>query len=292
MRKLRSLSVFALVALLLNVGQGVVIAQEPPLPETGTPDGIPVDPEIREMARTNAATASESSFSAADEAEEEELRRTIEEWHEGVVQERTGLERPELESDSVDQIEAMNTDVPIGSDRSFLYASEGKNGSSWWGLAGSTTSYDLSERRNNVSATTWGLGSAAGWAWTGRRFTVSGTGSRLCYIDFIGWAGTNLLGGFSGSASWQVVGKVFDASTGTFIGEVTILDGTSTNNQAITDGGNYSHSSLVSLQAGHTYVVYIVTYGDVSQFGQYFSHMQSGTNSLHTRWDRIRLRWQ
>ena len=300
MRRIKFLSVFALLALLSSVGPGVAMAQDPP-PEPQVIQDIPVEPAMQEAAEANAATASKFGIPAI---EEKELQRRIERWDEEVVKERARLEPPDPEVNSGAQILAEDpgggggggTAVPIGTNYTFTYASEGKNGHSSSGMSGSTTSYNLSQRRNNVSAWAYGVGNASGWAWTGRRFTVSGTGSRLCYVDFVGWAGVNLLGGYGGRASWKVVVKVFDATVGSYIGQATVFDEYSANNQIIVDGGDYSRSVLVSLRAGHTYVVYVVTYGDVNQWGVppawFISEMESGTDSLHTKWNQIRLRWQ
>jgi hypothetical protein len=216
------------------------------------------------------------------------IQRQVDKWHNQIRLEQEKLVRPATEGVAVLAV----TNVPKGTDYTFTSASEGKNGATNWLLAKATTSYVLAQRRNNVGAWTWGVGTASGWAWTGHRFNVTGSGSRNCYVDFKGWAGVNLLGGFTGSASWEVDVKVYDVTVGSYIGQATVFKKESRNNQLMTDGGNYARSVLVSLTAGHQYVVYVVTYGDVSTYGIFLSAMESGTDSLHTRWDTIKLRWQ
>ena len=51
-----------------------------------------------------------------------------------------------------------------------------------------------------------------------------------------------------------------------------------------TDGGNIGNSVLVSLQAGHEYVVYVKTTGDCSQYGTFASTMASDSGNYTTTW--------
>lgn len=264
----------ASVLMILTMAPGVVSAQ----------DGISVDPKVQKAQEDNEALAQEKGIPPVDE----NIKKQIDEWHKQVVLEREKLIRPAGEGEA----SITQTDIPKGTNYTFYYADEGNNWDTSWLLADADTSYVLAQNRNNVGAWTWGVGSASGWAWTGRRFNITGSGSQLCYVDFVGWAGVNLLGGYSGSASWEVVVKVYDATVGSYIGQSTVFQEESTNNQLIVDGGDYNNSVLVSLQAGHQYVVQVITFGDVSQYGIFISTMESGTDSLHTLWDEVRLRWQ
>jgi len=98
--------------------------------------------------------------------------------------------------------------------------------------------------------------------------------------------------GFGGSAHWRVYGKVYDATVGSWIGEVEIFDKSRSNGGSGAAGGDYSKSCLVQLQAGHQYVFLVHSEQDVSQYGPFVTMLESGDGSYHTRWNKIRLRWQ
>ncbi|MDH7475791.1 MAG: hypothetical protein QHJ74_17590, partial [Anaerolineae bacterium] len=100
MRRVKFLSVFVLLALLLSIGPGVAMAQDPP-PEPQVIQDIPMEPAMQEAAEANAATASKFGIPAI---EEKELQRRIERWDEEVVKERARLEPPDLEVNSGAQI--------------------------------------------------------------------------------------------------------------------------------------------------------------------------------------------
>lgn len=142
------------------------------------------------------------------------------------------------------------------------------------------------------------MGTYHGWAWTGNRFYVQGTGSRLCYLDFLGWGAADLLGCYGGSASYKVEGVVYDVTTSPVIqiGHVTIHDFTYSNDPLGHNvGGYYSTSCLVSLQAGHYYVAQLLATGDVSQYSTpapFISLVDSDDSTRYTRWDTIGIRWQ
>lgn len=184
------------------------------------------------------------------------------------------------------------SDVTIGTDATFYSATEGNYGGSWWLVGQYNVSYVLAQRRNNVGVTAIGVGGASGWAWTGERFNVAGSGSGLAYVDFDGWARASLLGGVGGTASWDMVVKVFDASTGSYIAEATVFQADVTNNQMISDGSDFTRSLLVSLQAGHQYVVQVITLADVNEYAMQTSRVETGTDSFHTHWDYVSIRWQ
>lgn len=123
-------------------------------------------------------------------------------------------------------------------------------------------------------------------------FAQRGTGSQMGHVDFIGWARADMVAGYGGSANWSVIGKVYDATVGSWIGQVQIFNVNKSNGGMGISGGNYSRSCLVSLQAGHQYVLLVHTEQHVGQYGPFIPSIESGDANYHTRWDQIRLRWQ
>lgn len=216
-----------------------------------------------------------------------EFQEEYEKWLQEITPENLKLQIP-----NGDTLTDGLTGIWKGYDVTLYAADEGNDGGNWWMAGYAWHSYNLGQRRNNVAGRCVGAGGANSWAWTGARIEVLGTGSQLCYIDFIGWAREEMVTGYGGSANWTVIGKVYDATSGSWIGQVQIFNASRSNGGAGTSGGNYSKSCLVSLQAGHQYVLMVHTEQNVSQYGPLITYVESGDGNYHTRWDQIRLRWQ
>ena len=174
-------------------------------------------------------------------------------------------------------------------------ATEGLDGGSTWGFGSRSDDYVLASRRNNTYSYCGLAGGAESWAWTGNRFLMGGSSSYPAYVDFAGWAKAEMvtaMGSTSSSADFTVRGRVYDVTSSTWIGDVTIYNVSATNGQTKTPGGNYANSCLVSFQGGHTYVVLVETEVGVSHYGVGSTLSHSNTTPFHTYWNTITLRWQ
>ena len=185
------------------------------------------------------------------------------------------------------------TQIALGTNTTFTTAGEGEYWDSHWGLGGASSLADLSYRRNEISAWAVGIGGGSAGAWNGRRFQVTGSGSRFAYVDFYGTAHCSSVPSLTGSTNWQVDVVVYDSTLDSIIGNMNVFSAShSISLLTYTDGGNISNSVLVSLQAGHEYVVYVKTTGDCSQYGTFASTMASDSGNYTTTWSSIRIRWQ
>lgn len=185
--------------------------------------------------------------------------------------------------------------VPIGTNYSFQgQATDGNRGGSSSGMANVTTSYVLTENRNNVGMWASTYGSANGYAWTGQRFDVSGSGSRSAYVNFRGFHRSYVLGSFGGTAHIKLSVRVFDATTSSVIADQVVFDETSNFNVIKSNSFNYNNSVLVSLTAGHQYVAYVFTEGDVldTSGSGMNSQVESGDSTRYTNWNTIAITWQ
>lgn len=101
----------------------------------------------------------------------------------------------------------------------------------------------------------------------------------------------DLLGSYTGSAHVKMMVKVYDATAGSYIGQSTIEERTSTTNSTIVLDSTFNNSVYVSLQPGHQYVVYVITYGDVSQYGPMGSILEFGDTDDYSKWNSITVDW-
>lgn len=174
-----------------------------------------------------------------------------------------------ITSESLITIESTN--VSLGIDAWFAYSTEGKYGGSESGTGTYLSTYDLSTNRNLVKATSWGIGTGDGWAWTGRRFYVDGPSgtSQTAYFTVDGYykAYLNAMGGESLVASYGLDLRLYDATTGQWVGSGNIAN-EMVNGSADTPTFDLNKSNIFSysLQAGHEYVVLMLA--------------EAGTNAL------------
>lgn len=102
-----------------------------------------------------------------------------------------------------------------------------------------------------------GWGGAGAWAWVGKQFYVSGSGSRSANIYMIGhmWGLTSAAG--AGSAVSKITLVVLDKNTGTKY--TTIVYHKSAGALGWFEvNQDFNHGISVTLMAGRTYVTYIL----------------------------------
>ncbi len=104
---------------------------------------------------------------------------------------------------------------------------------------------------------TAGIGSASSWAYNAKTINVTGSGSRNAYIRFSGnYTGWTNPGWLGGTAAARIRVSVYDLTAGSEIGGNTIKEVS----DSVSSGSNFNQvpfnsSVLVSLQAGHSYLL-------------------------------------
>lgn len=237
--------------------------------------------DIEQAIEHNEAVVEETGIEPIDP----DIKEKIDEWRKKVTLESQKLIRP-------DGVIDERTSIPLGTDYSLYSSSEGNDWHATWGVGLADSDYHLATNRNDVFGYALGIGAADAWAWTGKRFNITGAGSQLCYVDYDGTARAAMVGSYSGRANWEVEITVYDATETTYIGRRIILSETSTNNVAKYPNVDYSESILVSFEAGHQYVVQVITYCEVDEYLTGVSQVIANDSTYNTDWDEIALRWQ
>ena len=197
-------------------------------------------------------------------------------------------------SSSVSDIGILSTThISLGSDYTFLYAGEGKNGGTKTGVGNYTTSYDLSNCRNLVGSWTVGAGQASGWAWTGRRFYIDGSGSQTATFSVDGYYAAMLHAvGSSSNSIMDLRLRLYDATDGQWVEEGTVsfkieIDKTMSHVE------NYTRDNIVqaTLEGGHEYVILLEFEGTVTAIAGYLAEVESGRPDLlfYSDWASIDL---
>ncbi|MBN1368350.1 MAG: hypothetical protein JW967_10545 [Dehalococcoidales bacterium] len=276
MHKIRLISIVFLVLLTMTMGTwgGVALADSP---ENVTPNIT-----AEEAQKQNEEIAKQGTL-VIDPA----VKQKCDEW-----QARADLEREKALTPK-EGIGTLSTEqIPLGTNKTFTAAGEGAYWSSHWGLATASAVAVLQYNQNKVYSYAWAIGGGSGGAWNGRRFQITGSGSRNAYVDFYGTAYESSTPGLSGNTNWQIKAIIYDVTTSTIIGQTTIYNASHSNSLlSYTDGGSIGNSILVSFQAGHEYVVKVETTGDCSEYGSFVCVMDSNNGNYTTKWSSIRLRW-
>jgi len=141
----------------------------------------------------------------------------------------------------------------LGTDVTYTSTDTGNKGQSTSGIAGAGARYGTSY--SDANTYTAGIGSASSWAYNAKTVQVTGTGSKNAYIRFYGnYVGNTAPGFMGGTAAARINMSVYDVTTGNEIGTGLVADISDT-----IANGNYNSSIskavLVSLQAGHTYLL-------------------------------------
>jgi hypothetical protein len=171
---------------------------------------------------------------------------------------------------SIQPLAIMST-VTLGTDATYTTADYGNSGTSSWGLAPSIKGADYvkssKQARQAVLVGPGGAGGAGAWAWIGKKFTVSGSGSRAANIRMTGHL-YGLTSAFEtgGSASSEVYLNVKDQTTGTLYSTLVYSDSRSNLGYDVVDQ-NFNNGVGINLQAGHSYVAYLSVAGSASVTG-------------------------
>lgn len=173
---------------------------------------------------------------------------------------------------SVRQLTATATStVTLGTDATFTTADYGNSGTSTWGAVPSIKGADYvkssKKAREAVVAGPGGAGGAGAWAWIGKQFTVSGSGSRAANIRMTGYL-YGLTSAFEtgGSATSEVYLRVKDTTTGTTYNSLVYSVSRSTLGYVIVDR-SFNNGIGINLQAGHSYIAYLSVSGSAAVTG-------------------------
>ncbi len=188
--------------------------------------------------------------------------------------------------------------VYLGIDATFYNADEGDKGTSTWGVCPRFygSEYYLNANKDEAASVVGpgGCGGAGAWAWVGKYFYVSGSGSQTANIRMEGhmYGLTSAFAGGSGNSNIDLVVK--DLDTGTKY---------TTNIYSQSAGGvgwfevdeDFNNGVAVNLQAGHDYIAYLelqtsaAVYGageGGSDFGRQDGDFDGeGTNYFHIKVD-------
>jgi len=187
----------------------------------------------------------------------------------------------------------VSTDIPLGTDYTFFFASEGKDGGSATGFADYTTSYDLDNQRNLVGSWSSGAGQGSGWAWTGRRFTIDGSGSQTAYFSVNGYYAAMLSSFGQGSNAIMYLRlRLYDATEEQWVDEGTVALETEIDS-SMTHSDNYSKNNLIqaTLEGGHEYVILLQFEGVSTSIAGFLAEVESGRPDLsyYSDWTYIEL---
>lgn len=160
--------------------------------------------------------------------------------------------------------------ISLGSDTTFYDANCGDHGTSRWGLAPAWfgSQHYLSENKVEASSLLGpgGYGGASSWAWVGKSFYVSGSGTKPANIVMRGHI-YGLTSAFAGGNSNVEVNLVVYDSTADVRYSTTVYQHS--------EGGigwtgvdkDFSNGISVNLQGGHTYLVYVEILTSAAVYG-------------------------
>lgn len=147
------------------------------------------------------------------------------------------------------------TNVAIGSNATFYTSDSGNKGKSVDLISVADSRWG--SWTSDAYSRTVGLGSASSWAYNSKTINVTGTGSRLAYLRFAGnYSGWTQPGFLGGTASARIRVSVYDLTSASEIGGSVVKDVS----DSVTFGSTFNqvkfnNSVLVSLQAGHSYLL-------------------------------------
>lgn len=159
------------------------------------------------------------------------------------------------------------SNIYIGTDTNYYTSDTGNKGAS----------YDLVSNSDGRWGSWWsdsnswtaGIGSASAWAYNAKQINVQGSGSRLAYIRFRGdYTGTTVPGYFGGTAAARVRVSVYDLTADSEIGGSIAMEVS----DSVSAGSDFNqvpfnNSVLVSLQAGHSYLLRYGVSTSTSNYG-------------------------
>lgn len=149
---------------------------------------------------------------------------------------------------------AAGSDTTLGTDVAYTSTDTGNKGTESDLVA--TANARWANSYSDADSYTAAIGSASSWAYNAKTINVKGTGTKNAYIRFSGtYTGITNPGLMGGTAGAKVRVSVYDITAGSEIGDGTILDLSDTITGHSYINKSFSKSVLVSLQAGHSYLL-------------------------------------
>ncbi len=111
-----------------------------------------------------------------------------------------------------------------------------------------------------------GYGNGSYWAWIGKSFYVSGSGSRSANIRMAGHFNGTTLGVLAAAGATDIKLVVKDATTGTSY-NTTIYSASGTNMPGQIANQDFNNGVSVTLMSGHSYKAYVEIDGSASITG-------------------------
>lgn len=185
------------------------------------------------------------------------------------------------------------SDIYIGTDESYFISDTGNKGSSADLLSGSDSRWG--SYWSDANSWTAGIGSASSWAYNAKQINVKGSGSRNAYIRFRGnYSGWTVPGYTGGTAAARIRVSVYDLNTNSEIGGTTVKDVSDSVN-----GGStfievpFNNSVLVSLTAGHSYLLRYGVSTSTSNYGPQMCQSNFWDDTKHGIYqDYVTVDWQ
>jgi hypothetical protein len=172
------------------------------------------------------------------------------------------------ESINTKQLQTLST-VTLGRDATFTNADCGNSGTSYSGITPNCKGADYSKSyrraRESILIGCPGYSQGSAWAWVGKSFSVSGSGSRSANIRMAGhiYGLTSAAAGGASSTNIDLIVK--DTTTGTSY-STTIYSKSCGGVGWYECNQNFNKGVSVTLQAGHSYKVYMRIDGSTSAY--------------------------
>lgn len=230
--------------------------------KTGTAKNNTSDNSLAERNIINNISSIQSLTSSEDIKKAEKLRDKIR------AQNLQEISDSVNKSTDAKQLLALST-VTLGTDATFTTADCGNSGTSYSGIAPNSRGADYSKSyrraRESLLVGPAGYSQGGAWAWVGKSFSVSGSGSRAANIRMAGHVYGLTSAGAGGASNTNVCLVVKDTTTGTSY-STTIYSQSCGGVGWYEYDQNFNKGISVTLQAGHSYQVYMQVDGSASVY--------------------------
>lgn len=193
-----------------------------------------------------------------------------------------------------DEVSALaGSDIYIGTDTNYYTSDTGNKGSSADLISGASSRWG--SWYSDAYSWTAGIGSASSWANNSKQINVKGSGSRNAYIRFRGnYSGWTVPGFTGGTAAARIRVSIYDLTANSEIGGNTVRDVSDSVNWGSTfTQVAFNNSVLVSLQAGHNYLLRYGVSTSTSNYGPQMCQSDFYHDTNHGIYqDYVTVDWQ
>jgi hypothetical protein len=199
----------------------------------------------------------------------------------------------ELKKPAKGDVSSLASDIYIGTDTDYYLSDTGNKDSSADLISGASSRW--SSYYSDDYSWTAGIGSASSWAYNAKTINVKGTGSRTAYIRFRGnYSGWTVPGFTGGTAAALIRVSIYDLTVRSEIGAGTVKSVSDSVNWGSTfEEEPFNKSVLVSLQAGHSYLLRYGVSTSTSNYGPQMCQSDFYNNTYHGIYqDYVTVDWQ